>query len=359
MIITGERVNLRDRRMEDLDDYRRWFAPGQAWQEWDAPWEPVKPPGEKAEERWRQRLAQPSPEPRAGLEIETRGGRHIGWVNSYWVSQENDWRDCGICIAEEGLWGQGLGREAFGLWLDYQMEAYNLPRIGIGTWSGNRRMIRVAARVGMRQEACFPQARLVNGQRYDAVRWGMTRAQWRRYQAPRRDGLRRYTPADWEAAVELTRQLFQHHLGLQGGPPFSPQEACETVYGWLARSDTRLWLWQEGGRALGLARARYDGVYFFEEFVIAEGKRGQGIGGRFLTALEQDLRAAGERDTFLSMVWPGNPGAIDFYRRNGYNLINTFELRKSLERDRRGREIHFLGRPFHLTNSVPSMDLEA
>lgn len=141
------------------------------------------------------------------------------------------------------------------------MQAHELPRLGMGTWSGNHRMIRLAARVGMRQEACFLQARLVDGR-------------------------------------------------------------------------------------------RYDGVYFFEEFVIAESRRGQGVGSRFLAALEDDLRASGERDVFLSMVWPGYVGAIDFYRRHGYNLLNTFELRKGLDRDRRGREIRFLGRRFHLADSV-------
>jgi ribosomal protein S18 acetylase RimI-like enzyme len=65
-----------------------------------------------------------------------------------------------------------------------------------------------------------------------------------------------------------------------------------------------------------------------------------------LGALEEELREAGERDLFLSMVRPGNPAAIEFYRRQGYDVLNTFELRKGLRRDRRGREIEFLGRRF-------------
>jgi ribosomal protein S18 acetylase RimI-like enzyme len=54
------------------------------------------------------------------------------------------------------------------------------------------------------------------------------------------------------------------------------------------------------------------------------------------------------------MVWPGNPRAIDFYRHHGYDVVNTFELRKGLDRDRRGSEITFLGRRFHLSDSVPA-----
>jgi RimJ/RimL family protein N-acetyltransferase/ribosomal protein S18 acetylase RimI-like enzyme len=354
MVIHGGQVNLRDRRVTDLEDYQRWFAPGLAWQRWDAPWEPATPLDEEARQRWQERLAEPPPEPRTGLEIETAEGRHIGWVNSYWVDERTRWRDCGIGIAEEDVWGRGLGREAFALWVGYLLTAHDLPRVGVGTWSGNQRMIRVAARVGMREEGRFLDARLVEGRCYDAVRWGVTRAEWERYQAPRVDGLRRYTPADWEATVELTRQLFQYHRALQGAPRFSAEEARETVYGWLARQDTFLWVWQEGGQVVGLARACYDGVYFLEEFVVAEGRRRQGVGARFLAALEEELRAAGEWDLFLSMVWPGNPGAIDFYRRHGYDVVNTFELRKGLDKDRRGREIELLGRRFHLADNVKS-----
>ena len=353
MIIRGTLVNLRDRRIEDFEDVERWFAPGQAWQEWDAPWETLPPLDEKLRRRWHERLAAPLPEPRTGLEIETAEGRHIGWVNSYWIDEHNRWRDCGINITEDEVWGRGLGQEAYALWVDYLFSAHDLPRLGMGTWSGNRRMAWVAARVGMRQEARFADARVVKGKYYDALRWGLVRAEWERYQLPREDGLRRYTPADWDATVELTRQLFQQHRTLQGAPPFSVQDARETLYSWLARRDNILWLWQQAGQVLGLARARHDGACFLEEFVVSEGRRGQGIGARFLAALEDDLRASGERDLFLSMVWPGNLGAIDFYRRHGYDVLNTFELRKGLDKDRRGREIEFLERRFYLSDSVP------
>jgi RimJ/RimL family protein N-acetyltransferase len=361
MVIEGERVNLRDLHTGDIADYRRWFEPGREWQEWDAPWEPLKPLSDDVLQRWRERATRPASEPRSHLEIETADGRHIGWVNSYgaddWVDEDTRRRDCGIVIAEDELWGQGLGREAFALWVGYLLKAFDLSRIGMGTWSGNKRMLRVAARVGMRSEACFREARLVRGRRFDAVGWGVTRAEWERYQAPRTDGLRRYTPADWDATVELTRQLFQYHRDLQDAPEFPSRDARETVYGWLARRDNVLWVWQEKEKVVGLARARYDGVYFFEQFVVADGRRGQGVGTRFLQAQEDHLRQAGEQDVFLSMVWPGNPGAIDFYRRHGYDLLNSFELRKGLEKDRRGREIKFLDRRFHLAESVPGIEI--
>ncbi len=353
MVIQGHRINLRDRRSADLADHQRWRQPGQAWRNWDAPWETVPPLDAERSKKWLADLDGPRPEPRRVMEIETAQGDHIGWVGCYWIDEDGRWMDTGIVIAEPRLWEQGYGREAFSLWLDYLVPAHDLPRIGIGTWGGNERMIRLAARVGMCEEAHFADARLIDGERYDAVRWGVTRAEWDRYHAPRTDGLRRYIPRDWDAAVELTHQLYRHHRSQQKGPAFTKEDARESLYDTLAHREQVLWLWQESGEVIGLARARHEGVYFLEEFCVAEGHRGKGVGARFLAAIEDHLREIGEHDVFLGMVWPGNLRAIDFYRREGYDLINTFELRKGLVRDKRGRETRFLDRPFHLGESVP------
>ena len=355
MILHGDKVNLRDPRTEDLEAVRAWTAPDQAWQTWDAPWEHAGREAGLAARKFEERLSEPPPGRRTRLEIETQAGRHIGWVGSYWIQKETQWRDCGIVIGTEDASGQGYGREAFSLWLDYQLRAFDLPRIGMGTWSGNERMIRLAARVGLREEACFVDARIVGDQRYDAVRWGVTRAQWERYRAPGQAGLRRTRPADWERMIALTQQLYQHHRELLGAPPYTREDAREDLYGWMARRHVHAWLWQESGEVVGLARARHDGVYFLDEFVVDRAHRSHGIGTRFLAAIEDELRTAGESDLFLSMVSPANAGAIDFYRRCGYDLINTFELRKSLTRDRRGRAIDFLGRRFRLGANVPEL----
>ena len=41
-------------------------------------------------------------------------------------------------------------------------------------------------------------------------------------------------------------------------------------------------------------------------------------------------------------------GDARLYRRHGYDLLNTFELRKGLNEDRRKRGIEFLGRRFYV-----------
>ncbi len=355
MEIQGKRVRLRDRGEDDLDDTKRWFAAGAEWRHWDAPWETLVW-DEQRERRWREVVenAQRSPEaPRTSLEIETADGRHIGWVGSYWVDPGSGWRDAGIVIAEPDEWGEGRGREAFTLWTDYLMRAHELPRIGMGTWSGNVRMIHLAARVGMHEEARFREARDVRGERYDAVRWGMTRTEWLHHGEGRREGFRPFVRDDWDEAAELIRQLYDHHRSLQRAEAFSLPEARETLFEWRHRHNNVLWVWQQEGHLRALARARHEGIYFMEELVVAQDHRGQGLGSRMLAAIEDELRAAGETDLFLSMVWPGNLRALDLYRRRGYDLINTIELRKGLREDRRGRATEFLRRSFHLGRSVP------
>ncbi|MCP4547468.1 MAG: GNAT family N-acetyltransferase [bacterium] len=178
MIIRGELVNLRDTIPTDLIDHQRWCEPGQEWMNWDAPWEMSDRLNAEALAKRLERLAGPPADPRTLMEIETVAGRHIGWLGTYWISKVGRWRDCGIVIAEEDELGQGLGREALTLWIDYLLAAHDLPRIGIGTWSGNTRMIRLAEAIGLEQEACFRDAREHNGRRYDAVRWGITRSAW-------------------------------------------------------------------------------------------------------------------------------------------------------------------------------------
>jgi RimJ/RimL family protein N-acetyltransferase len=353
MRIEGRLVRLRDTEPEDLARHKRWFRPGTEWQKWDAPWEMKRVLDPDSLEAWLERLRKPPAKARDLMQIATRMGEHIGWVGSYWVSRETGWRDCGVAIAEKRHWGRGYGKEAFTLWVDYLFEAHELPRLGIGTWSGNRRMIHLAARGGMREEAYFPDARLVKGRRYDAVRWGMTREEWEADRAPAGEGFRPYRSGDWTPAVELIRQLFQTHRELQGAPEFTLKDARETLFEWRRRRENRIWVWQEQGELAALAQARHTGVTFLEALVVAGGRRGRGLGARMLEALEAHLRARGERDLFLSMVWPGNPGAIDFYRRQGYDLLNTFELRKGLDEDRRGRRVRFLRRTFRLGKSVP------
>ncbi len=169
----------------------RWTAPGLAWQAWDAPWEATEPiadtPANRAsfEERRRRRTA--PGKVRTRLEIDIRPGaqpgqtaapRHLGWVSRYWVGEETGWLEVGIDICEEDAWGRGFGREALELWIDYLFRELPLRRVGLTTWSGNARMAALAKRLGLVLEARIRQARVVRGEVYDALKYGVLREEW-------------------------------------------------------------------------------------------------------------------------------------------------------------------------------------
>lgn len=104
----------------------------------------------------------------------------IGEVSWYWKSEETKWLEIGVLIFNETYWGRGIGFEAMTLWIDHVFTIFpDLARIGLTTWSGNERMIKLSEKLGMRQEACYRMARTYKGEYYDSVSYGMLRSEWR------------------------------------------------------------------------------------------------------------------------------------------------------------------------------------
>ncbi len=105
-------------------------------------------------------------------------GKVIGYVGAYWIDKNTNWLETGIVIYDPAYWNGGYGTEAYKLWLDFLFASTDLHRLGMSTWSGNERMIRVAERLGMTQEACIRKARTVGGEYFDAIKMGLLREEW-------------------------------------------------------------------------------------------------------------------------------------------------------------------------------------
>lgn len=112
--------------------------------------------------------------------IETRAGTPIGTVSRYWADERTRWLEIGVGIYSARYWGRGHGTEALALWVDHLFEAMSLRRIGLRTWSGNQRMIRLARRLGFGLEATFREAYAANTRVYDRVAFGLLRREWER-----------------------------------------------------------------------------------------------------------------------------------------------------------------------------------
>ncbi|QWU13477.1 Protein N-acetyltransferase, RimJ/RimL family [Paenibacillus sophorae] len=181
IFLQGKKVILRDITEDDIPKlyYHYYESPDREHWNWNGPYQKPKPAThEQFLEQHRADLETASTdETRSSLIIEI-DGEIKGKVGRYWVSEVTNWFEIGIVIYDSSYWSGGYGTEAFRMWMDYLFTHLDTVRLGIGTWSGNERMMRLAARCGMVEEARVRKARIVRGQHYDAIKMGILREEW-------------------------------------------------------------------------------------------------------------------------------------------------------------------------------------
>ena len=116
-------------------------------------------------------------EPLSNLIIENNG-QIIGKVGFYWEHKPTRWLEMGIVIYNPTYWNGGYGTEALTLYRDLLFEKMEIGRVGLTTWSGNERMMKVAEKIGMSLEGRMRKCRYYNGTYYDSIRMGMIREEW-------------------------------------------------------------------------------------------------------------------------------------------------------------------------------------
>ena len=184
MRMVGKRIVLRDEpKASDAEDYFRWRNL-EEWEYYDEPWTPFG--GKVSREEYERRRRKQQRRPRRPSvtshrwEIDTLGGRHVGWVVYYCLDKEAKRAEIGVALPEEDAWGRGYGTEAVCLLVDHLFQAMGLAEVRAGTWTGNRRMMRVAAKCGFQEVARTPhEARFtVRGEPLVMARFTITRAEW-------------------------------------------------------------------------------------------------------------------------------------------------------------------------------------
>ena len=182
MVIEGRKIVLRDWVMDDLPVYEGWLSNDFEWKQFNGPYY-VMDESKVPERIGRLRKAIEAAEwsnPRRRLVIAAREtDAFVGLVSRYWESEETNWLSVGIVIYDPTNWSGGLGFEALGIWSDYIFTAMpELVRLGLGTWSGNVRMMRLAEKLGYVEEARRRMARIVRGEYYDSMGYGVLRTEW-------------------------------------------------------------------------------------------------------------------------------------------------------------------------------------
>ncbi|CAM4003374.1 GNAT family N-acetyltransferase [Alkalicoccus chagannorensis] len=167
------------RPIEEKDLYRLWEliykeeAP--EWKKWDAPYFRHEPMSwaafQKNAEAWIGR------EDTWVIDVD---GTVMGTVSYYYEDVQRNWLEAGIILHESSRWNQGVGTIALRLWLDHLFATLPLVRAGITTWSGNKRMMRVAEKMNMKLEGRIRQVRYYDGDYYDSIRMGVLREEWQK-----------------------------------------------------------------------------------------------------------------------------------------------------------------------------------
>ncbi len=176
-------VKLRDIRLKDLDDLLYWTHPDREFHRFNGPYFPKETQEEleKSIEVLRGKLVAGDPNPYGNKKIIANKDTDeiIGSVNWYWKSAETLWMEVGIVIFNENYWGRGIGKIALEMWIDQLFTSHpDIVRLGLSTWSGNPRMMRLAEKLGLKREAVYRKARIVEGRYYDSVSYGILREEW-------------------------------------------------------------------------------------------------------------------------------------------------------------------------------------
>lgn len=83
--------------------------------------------------------------------------------------------EVGILVFDPDARGQGIGTEAFVLWLDHLFVERGAFRVSFLTQPGNERMVRLGERCGFRLEGVVRGSVMVEGTPHDELLYGLTR----------------------------------------------------------------------------------------------------------------------------------------------------------------------------------------
>ncbi len=175
-------IVLRDCEQGDIEDELRWMNVQTQWMDEDTPWERAEPvdPAFLREEMLDMIRDAAANDRRSRLEI-LAGDRHIGFVCAYpFATADLAARTgaavtglaLGIELCEPEYWGRGYGSQALAAWTRYCLDQ-GATHLFLETWSGNRRMMRCAEKLGY--SLCLREigARTVNGRSWDALTYAL------------------------------------------------------------------------------------------------------------------------------------------------------------------------------------------
>jgi RimJ/RimL family protein N-acetyltransferase len=105
---------------------------------------------------------------------------HIGNIAIKKIDRVNRSAELAIIIGDKNYWNKGAGSEAYKLLIEYGFNTLNLNRISSGQTSGNKGMIRVCEKIGMKKEGQLREVLYKNGEYLDAVIYSILKKDYKR-----------------------------------------------------------------------------------------------------------------------------------------------------------------------------------
>lgn len=105
-------------------------------------------------------------------------GKFIGQCALYNFDETARTCELGITIGDQAYWGQGYGREAIRLLLDYAFRLRNLRKVFLRVNGNNERAIRAYQACGFGEEGRLRQQVWSAGEYLDLVYMGVLRDEW-------------------------------------------------------------------------------------------------------------------------------------------------------------------------------------
>lgn len=110
--------------------------------------------------------------------IENQSNTPIGKIELE-IDNENNCGSFGIIIGERKFWGQGIGKEATSLLLDYAFKIKGIHNMMLGVYGFNKRAINLYKQIGFQEIGRKREYQAVSGRRFDMIFMDMLSTEYR------------------------------------------------------------------------------------------------------------------------------------------------------------------------------------
>ncbi|WP_067730783.1 GNAT family N-acetyltransferase [Oceanobacillus damuensis] len=110
--------------------------------------------------------------------VEKENQVSIGVTSLINIDYKNRNAECIIDIGEKKYWGQGYGKEALRMLLNYAFQELNLHRVSLRVFSFNEKAIRLYNKLGFKEEGISRQSLFRNGEWNDIIHMGILKEEY-------------------------------------------------------------------------------------------------------------------------------------------------------------------------------------